>query len=102
MLVSCLRKLHPHVYPFLATKPHTQTRTVVVRVNALTQRAEYIWYDGNEGKPEKGVMFNEMRSKTKCIPKPITSMNPGDFPSWSFDGSSTGQAEGNNSGSCLI
>ena len=46
---------------------------LIVRVNAQTQRAEYIWYDGNEGKPEKGLMFNEMRSKTKCIPKAITS-----------------------------
>ncbi len=79
-------------------KPPTQGRSVIVRVNALAQRAEYIWYDGNEGKPEKGMVFNEMRSKTKCIPKPITSMNAADFPSWSFDGSSTGQAEGNNSG----
>jgi len=74
---------------------------LIVRVNAQTQRAEYIWYDGNEGKPEKGLMFNEMRSKTKCIPKAITSMNPKDFPSWSFDGSSTGQAEGNNS-DCIL
>ena len=78
-----------------------QGRMLIVRVNAQTQRAEYIWYDGNEGKPEKGLMFNEMRSKTKCIPKAITSMNPKDFPSWSFDGSSTGQAEGNNS-DCIL
>ena len=38
----------------------------------------------------QGVIFNEMRSKTKCIAKPITSGDPADFPTWSFDGSSTG------------
>jgi glutamine synthetase len=69
----------------------------VAVVSKAAQRAEYIWYDGLEGDACKGLIFNEMRSKTKCIEKPITSMNPGDFPDWSFDGSSTGQAEGNNS-----
>jgi len=42
-----------------------------------------------------------MRSKTKVIQKPVTSGNPRDFPDWSFDGSSTGQAEGNNS-DCIL
>ena len=42
-----------------------------------------------------------MRSKTKVIQKPVTSGNPKDFPDWSFDGSSTGQAEGNNS-DCIL
>jgi glutamine synthetase len=46
-------------------------------------------------------MFNEMRSKTKCMMKPIESLNPADFPDWSYDGSSTGQASGNNS-DCII
>ncbi len=46
-------------------------------------------------------MFNEMRSKTKVIQKPITSLDPKEFPDWSFDGSSTGQAEGNNS-DCIL
>lgn len=49
----------------------------------------------------QGVLFNEMRSKTKVIQKPITSMDPKEFPDWSFDGSSTGQAEGNNS-DCIL
>lgn len=79
----------------------SQARFAVVRVNALGQRAEYIWYDGGEGTPAKGAVFNEMRSKTKVLQKPVTSMNPKDFPSWSFDGSSTGQAEGNNS-DCIL
>ena len=33
--------------------------------------------------------------------KPVTSMNPADFPDWSYDGSSTGQAEGSNS-DCVL
>ena len=49
----------------------------------------------------QGVVFNEMRSKTKVIQEPITSMDPKEFPDWSFDGSSTGQAEGNNS-DCIL
>jgi len=87
----------------------------------------------------QGLVFNEMRSKTKVIQvrpptaaawpraceltaalparraagarsgpehapaaqKPITSLTPGDFSDWSFDGSSTGQAEGNNS-DCIL
>lgn len=42
-----------------------------------------------------------MRSKTKVIQKPVTSGNPADFPDWSFDGSSTGQAAGDNS-DCIL
>ena len=49
----------------------------------------------------QGVVFNEMRSKTKVLQKPVTSFNPKDLPDWSFDGSSTGQAEGNNS-DCIL
>ena len=51
---------------------------------ALAQRAEYIWMDGLEGK--KGLKFNEMRSKTKVLPKP-KPVGSIDFPDWSFDGS---------------
>jgi len=60
-----------------------------------------LWYDGLEGSPEKGLVFNEMRSKTKVIPKPNSSMDPSTFPEWSFDGSSTGQATGDNS-DCIL
>ncbi|KAK9821964.1 hypothetical protein WJX81_006441 [Elliptochloris bilobata] len=73
----------------------------VVRISALAQRAEYIWADGLEGSDSKGLVFNEMRSKTKVIQKPITSLDPKDFSDWSYDGSSTGQAEGNNS-DCIL
>lgn len=48
------------------------------------QKAEYIWTDGQEGK--KGILFNEMRSKTKVIQKPLP-VGSTDFPDWSFDGS---------------
>lgn len=50
----------------------------------------------------QGLLFNEMRSKTKVIPNPVKSGNASDFPAWSFDGSSTGQAEGNNSDCILL
>jgi len=76
-------------------------RCCIVKVNALAQRAEYIWHDGLEGAPEKGLVFNELRGKTKVIQKPITSFNPADFSEWSFDGSSTGQAEGSFS-DCIL
>ena len=33
------------------------------------------WYDGQEGQPIKGNIFNEMRSKTKVIQKPITNFD---------------------------
>lgn len=48
----------------------------------------------------QGLVFNEMRAKTKVIQEPL-GMNPKDYPDWSFDGSSTGQAEGNNS-DCIL
>lgn len=48
----------------------------------------------------QGLVFNEIRAKTKVIQEPL-GMNPKDYPDWSFDGSSTGQAEGNNS-DCIL
>lgn len=47
-------------------------------------KLEYIWLDGS--KPQ------QIRSKTK-IASEINSMNPADYPVWSFDGSSTLQAQ---------
>ncbi|KAI3435027.1 hypothetical protein D9Q98_003079 [Chlorella vulgaris] len=85
----------------VARSSHRQARMCVVRVNALAQRVEYIWHDGAEGTIEKGMQFNEMRSKTKVLQKPVTSFNAADFPEWSFDGSSTGQAEGRSS-DCIL
>ena len=52
-------------------------------------KAEYIWVDGT--KPTQ-----TLRSKTKVLPSGTTEM-----PQWSFDGSSTNQAEGHAS-DCLL
>ena len=55
--------------------------------------AEYIWLDGAEP-------TQELRSKTRMLPY-TESMNLSDLPEWSFDGSSTNQASGNDS-DCLL
>jgi len=55
-------------------------------------KAEYIWMDGH--KPTQ-----KLRSKTKVIEGPINSIE--DLPIWGFDGSSTNQAEGNDS-DCML
>jgi len=47
--------------------------------------AEYVWIDGSNG----------LRSKCKTLKKPVQSLK--DLPEWNFDGSSTGQAPGDNS-----
>jgi len=54
--------------------------------------AEYIWIDGN--KPT-----SKLRSKTKVLDKTIYNLEQ--IPEWSFDGSSTKQAEGNSS-DCML
>jgi len=48
-------------------------------------QAEYIWIDSSSG----------VRSKTKTLTKKATSVD--DLPEWNFDGSSTGQAPGEDS-----
>ena len=55
-------------------------------------KAEYIWMDGHEP-------TQKLRSKTKVIDGPINSTD--DLPLWGFDGSSTNQAEGNDS-DCML
>jgi len=50
----------------------------------MSIKLEYIWLDGSN--PQ------QLRSKTKITPE-INSMNASDYPVWSFDGSSTLQAE---------
>jgi glutamine synthetase len=54
---------------------------------------EYLWIDGAQ--PTQGI-----RSKARVVSLPE---NPKieDFPAWSFDGSSTGQAAGNDS-DCIL
>jgi len=48
---------------------------------SATTFAEYVWVGGN------GI---DLRGKTMCLPKICSQLS--DFPNWSFDGSSTGQA----------
>ncbi len=58
--------------------------------------AEYIWLDG--AAPTQGL-----RSKTRFIDEmDLDMLRPGDLPEWSFDGSSTGQADGHDSDCALI
>lgn len=54
--------------------------------------AEYIWIDGN--KPT-----SKLRSKTKILEGGVSTLQ--DIPEWSFDGSSTKQAQGHDS-DCLL
>lgn len=58
-----------------------------------TAFAEYIWVDGS--KPTQGL-----RSKARII-QVGDDANVSDFPDWNFDGSSTGQAAGNDS-DCIL
>merc|ERR1719160_1562706 len=59
------------------------------RASTNAQKCEYIWFDGKEAIGEKGTMFNEMRSKTKVLQKPVPAgSDPPKYPMWSFDASS--------------
>ena len=58
-----------------------------------TNFAEYIWLDGDQ--PTQGI-----RSKARVVQVPFEP-TPEDFPDWSFDGSSTSQADGDDS-DCLL
>jgi len=55
--------------------------------------AEYIWIDGTNP-------TQQIRSKARIVSLPDSPL-PADFPEWSFDGSSTGQASGDNS-DCVL
>lgn len=57
----------------------------------MLQFAEYIWLDGNEP-------TQTLRSKTRVLPATNgRSLTLADLPQWSFDGSSTNQADGGDS-----
>ena len=55
-------------------------------------KAEYIWMDGH--KPTQ-----KLRSKTKILDQIVETVD--DLPLWGFDGSSTNQADGNDS-DCML
>ncbi len=56
--------------------------------------AEYIWLDG-------AVPTRYLRSKAKVVNFEERPTSADEFPEWSFDGSSTGQANGNDS-DCIL
>jgi len=59
----------------------------------LRPRAEYIWLDAN----------GTFRSKTRTLVNSYTAgYGPSQLPEWTYDGSSTGQAEGKNSEVVLV
>lgn len=58
---------------------------IIKMLKRSLQIAEYVWADA----------AGSLRSKTKVLNKPVNSVK--DLTVWSFDGSSTGQAEGFNS-----
>ena len=58
----------------------------------MKSKLEYIWIDGTEP-------THQLRSKTKVVSD--FKQNIGDCPEWNFDGSSTNQADGNNS-DCIL
>ena len=56
----------------------------------MLSQATYIWIDG-------AIPTPKLRSKTRIIQQPETDIQLSNFPEWGFDGSSTYQAEGDNS-----
>ncbi len=58
----------------------------------MALKAEYIWVDGS-------TPTRTLRSKTKVIYDEVKSIS--DYPEWTFDGSSTGQADGEFS-DCIL
>ncbi|MHC5113871.1 MAG: glutamine synthetase beta-grasp domain-containing protein [Planctomycetota bacterium] len=62
----------------------------------MLRQAEYIWLDGAE--PTR-----ELRSKTRIVAVPADGpIDVSSFPTWSFDGSSTNQADGDDSDLSLV
>jgi len=57
--------------------------------------AEYIWLDGTQP-------TQELRSKTRTIHHDRLSTDPKDYPTWTFDGSSTYQATGKTSDLLIV
>jgi glutamine synthetase len=62
----------------------------LTKETAMLSQAEYIWLDGD--KPTQ-----QLRSKTRIVDLPSEGITLGHFPTWSYDGSSTYQADGSDS-----
>lgn len=67
-------------------------RTIFNRYMTLDQgnqiQAEYVWIGGSG---------QDLRCKTRTLPRPPTTYVASELPQWNFDGSSTGQAPGDDS-----
>ncbi|GMM50988.1 glutamate--ammonia ligase [Starmerella bacillaris] len=75
-----------------ALVPGSQTSSLLRYLDLPTNGAviaEYVWIDGNLGIRSK--------AKTLCYKGEIEEVTLKDLPIWNFDGSSTGQAPGDNS-----
>jgi glutamine synthetase len=85
-----VKKGAPGLQAFIMAESTVVSNTATLqKYLALSQKgsvqAEYIWIDATNG----------VRSKTKTLTKVPKSVE--DLPEWNFDGSSTGQAPGDNS-----
>ncbi|EEH45386.2 glutamine synthetase [Paracoccidioides brasiliensis Pb18] len=83
-------KQHTALILDMGFKPsHLSNTENLMKYMSLDQRghvlAEYVWIDASSG----------VRSKTKTLNGPVKSVE--ELPEWNFDGSSTGQAPGENS-----
>jgi glutamine synthetase len=70
---------------------HHDAALVCLPIRTDTLNAEYVWIGGTG---------QDMRSKTRTVYKKPTK--PEDLPHWNYDGSSTGQAPGDDSEVYLI
>ncbi|KAI4746070.1 hypothetical protein E4T50_03576, partial [Aureobasidium sp. EXF-12298] len=100
-IAVCLQQRAPILLVYISIDyPSQHTFTTVIMLKkylSLEQSpkriiAEYIWIDGSNG----------MRSKCKTVDRTDEQVAKGrvsidELPEWNFDGSSTGQAPGNNS-----
>jgi len=63
-------------------------------MNDIVTTLKYVWLDGYGNEPN-------IRTKTKYLPSSNQPLTISNTPDWSFDGSSTKQADGNNS-DCIL
>lgn len=69
---------------------YDNNESIYFKESLMLVSAEYVWLDGTEP-------THEVRSKTRIVSLEKFSTNTNDYPLWSYDGSSTNQAEGSHS-----